>query len=235
MEVNWMDDLSRLRTEYADRERRLSGSDLYSWFNTATLFTVHQRQRALLQSLKRQGLFDVAPLHVLEIGCGAGGILTEFVSFGARPHNLFGVDLLPDRLCDAQKRIPGCHFYNADGQHLPFRSESFDLVIQFTALSSILDPVIRQNICQDMVRVLRPAGRILWYDFWLNPTNPQTRGIRPEEVRQLFPGCRCTFQRITLAPPITRKLATVSWGLCLFLESLKLFNTHYLGIIQRDH
>jgi len=55
-----------------------------------------------------------------------------------------------------------------------------------TAISSILDPEIRRNICADMQRVLRspdpasgkPGGMILWYDFWLNPTNPQTRGVR---------------------------------------------------------
>jgi hypothetical protein len=73
---------------------------------------------------------------------------------------------------------------------------------------------------------------ILTYDFWLNPTNPQTRGIRPAEIKQLFPNCSYEFHRITLAPPITRKLAPISWGLCLFLESLKIFNTHYLVAIR---
>jgi len=66
----------------------------------------------------------------------------------------------------------------------------------------------------------------------LNPTNPQARGIRPKEIKRLFPDCRYEFQRITLAPPITRKLASISWGLCLFLESLKIFNTHYLVAIR---
>ena len=45
--------------------------------------------------------------------------------------------------------------------------------------------------------------------FWLNPTNPQTRGVRPAEIRQLFPGCSFKFERITLAPPITRRLARI--------------------------
>ena len=73
---------------------------------------------------------------------------------------------------------------------------------------------------------------ILSYDFWLNPTNPQTRGIRPAEIKQLFPNCHYEFHRITLAPPLARRLAPVSWGLCLFLESLKIFNTHYLVAIR---
>jgi SAM-dependent methyltransferase len=176
------------------------------------------------------------------VGCGGGGVLAELLSFGAAPGDLFGVDLLRDRLSYAHGRLPGSHFYNADGQRLPFPSRSFDLALQFTALSSVLDPNIRQTICREMLRVLRspepvtgkPTGLVVWYDFWLNPTNPQTRGIRPEEIRQLFPGCRYEFRRITLAPPLTRRLAGVSWGLCLFLESLKFLNTHYLAIIQRD-
>jgi hypothetical protein len=83
-----------------------------------------------------------------------------------------------------------------------------------------------------MLRVLRPSGLILWYDFWLNPVNPQTRGIRPAEIKRLFPNCRYEFHRITLAPPIARRLVPISWGLCLFLEGLKIFNSHYLVAIR---
>jgi len=94
-----------------------------------------------------------------------------------------------------------------------------------------------------MQRVLKPGGMILSYDFRLNPINPQTRGtsyfsIRPAEIKQLFPNCGYEFHRITLAPPIARRLVPISWGLCLFLESLKIFNsvpfgdTHYLVAIR---
>ena len=227
-----VNDLSRLRIEYADRKRRLAGSDLYSWFNVANLFVIHQRERAILALLQRQGLANLSEVRILEMGCGAGGVFAEFLNFGAAPGNLFGVDLLVERLCQAKQQLPACDFSNADGQELPFSGGSFDLVMQFTALSSILDTNIRQNICAEMLRVLKPSGLMLWYDFWLNPTNRQTRGMRPAEIRQLFPGCQFEFQRITLAPPITRRLAHISWGLCLFLESLKIFNTHYLVLIR---
>jgi hypothetical protein len=47
---------------------------------------------------------------------------------------------------------------------------------------------------------------ILRYDFRLNPTNPQTRGIRPKEIKRLFPGCAFEFHKITLAPPLARRI-----------------------------
>ena len=226
------DDLSRLRAEYADRERRFAGSDVYSPFNRANLFAVQGRQRAIQTALRQHGLTNLRQARILEMGCGDGGVLAEFLTFGASPENLFGIDLLPDRLRDAKHRLPGSPLVNADGSRLPFPAASFDLILQFTALSSILDPILRRDIARDMLRLLRPTGLILSYDFWLNPTNRQTHGLRPREIRELFPNCRIAFHRITLAPPIARRLVSLSWGLCYFLESLTIFNTHYLSVIQ---
>lgn len=223
---------SHLQTEYADRERRLAGKDLYSWFNTANLFALQQRQRAIHHSLKRLGVSDLSGLRILEVGCGQGGVLHEFLCMGARPENLFGLDLLMDRLVVAGQSLQGAHFQRADGCSLPFRAHCFDLVMQYTAISSVLDPDLRKGMCTEMLRVLKPGGLILSYDFWLNPTNKQTRGLDLKEIRASFPGCRIDPQRITLAPPIARRLAPLSWGLCLFLESLKVFNTHYLAAIR---
>jgi SAM-dependent methyltransferase len=227
-----VEDISRLRIEYAERKRRFEGRDDYSWSNPANLFILQQRQRALLRALRRHGLADLGQASLLEMGCGSGGVLAEFLNFGVKAANLHGADLLFDRLGEARPRLPGSPLANADGQRLPYSSRSFDLVLQFTALSSILDEAVRATICQEMLRVLKPGGLVLWYDFWLNPTNPQTRGIRPPEIRGLFPGCCFEFHRITLAPPIARRLVPLSWPLALLLESLKVFNSHYLAVIR---
>ena len=225
------DDISRLRNEYEDRKRRFAASNVYSFFNPATLFSVQVRQRVTLSILKKKGFTDLSDTSILEMGCGGGGVLTEYLGLGASPENIHGVDLLFDRLLHAHHILPNSFIANADGQSLPYSSGYFDLVLQYTAISSILDPGIRRNICTDMVRVLKPGGMILSYDFWLNPTNVHTRGLRRAEIKKLFPNCQYEFHRITLAPPIARKLAPISWGLCLFLESLKIFNTHYIVAI----
>lgn len=228
-----MGDLERLRREYADREQRLKGSDIYSPFNRANLFAIQQRQRDVLDLLRCQNLADLGQNRILELGCGNGGVLLEYLRYGVYPERLHGIDLLPDRVRSAHRLLPHLPLACADGQNLPYSSGAFDLVLQYTVFSSILDEKIKVRIAGEMLRVLKPDGLILWYDFWLNPINPQTRGIRPAEIRRLFPNCRAQFKRITLAPPITRKLAPVSWIGCALLEKLKLINTHYLAIIHK--
>jgi len=228
----YQDDLARLRTEYADRERRLAGRDIYSLFNPAHLFMTQQRQRITLKTLRRMGYYPLDRYRVLEIGCGRGGVLLEYLSFGAMPQHVYGIDLLADRVVEAHARMPSLMLSCADGQHLPYPDNTFDLVMQYTAFSSILDDTVKTNVAREMLRVLRPRGAIVWYDYWLNPTNPQARGIRPAEIRRLFPDCKYDFQRITLAPPVTRNLVAFSWTICMLLEKIKFLNTHYLVIIQ---
>ena len=227
------DDIARLRAEYAERERRLSGSDLYSFTNPAYLYAIQHRQRDVLRLLKKNGLDRLHEHEILEVGCGGGGVLRELVYLGADPRRLHGVDLLENRLHVAAKHLPSPRVICADGQPLPYPENSFHLVMQFTAFSSLLDEKVKLRVAQEMLRVLKkPDGIILWYDFWLNPTNKETRGIRPAEVRRLFPNCAFDFHRITLAPPIARRLVPRSWLLSEVLEKLRFLNTHFLIAIR---
>lgn len=226
-------DISRLRDEYALRQQR-SAADTYALYNPAQLFARQQRERKIVKLLHRRGFMPLGKRSaILELGCGSGSVLAEYQSWGAASHHLHGIDLLPYRLNEAKAQLPLAWLECADGQQLPYPSCTFDLVLQSTAFSSILEDSVKVNMAREMLRVLRrPNGLIIWYDFWLNPTNPQTRGIRPNEIRRLFPHCHYEFQRITLAPPITRRLVPRSWLAGMVLEKLTLFNTHYLVAIQ---
>ena len=227
-----MNDLDRLRNEYARREKELAGDDRYSSSNPSHRFMKSQLQKNIAALLSHTIRFDLSAARLLEVGCGNGNVLADFQSLSAQPRNLFGIDLLPLRLKQARASYPLFPLACADGQSLPFPARSFDLILQFTVLSSILDNDVKREVAREMQRLLRPSGLILWYDFFFNPLNPQTRGIGSAEIRRLFPNCRFAFRRVTLAPPIARALALASWKLCQFLESLKIFNTHHLVVIQ---
>lgn len=224
----------RLEAEYADRQTRSAGRDIYSPFNPAALFMLQQRQRALLKLLGRIGIHSLGGKNILEVGCGSGAVLLELLASKADPKKLFGTDLLFGRVNRAHERLSHLPLICADGQDLPFADESFDIVLQFTVFSSILDEQVREKAASEMLRVLRrPNGVILWYDFWLNPVNRQTVGIGRSALRKLFPGCRYNFQRVTLAPPLARAIVPFSWSVASALEGLKVFNTHYLTAISR--
>ncbi len=222
----------RLRAAYDGRVARHTAAGLYSPANAAHLFAIQGRQRALLRRLRDEGLWPLADKDILELGCGRGNVLLELLGYEATPSRLHGVDLLAERAAAAHARLPHLALSAASGARLPYADHSFDLVLQFTVFSSILDRTICYTVANELRRVVRPGGAILWYDFWINPVNRQTRGIGPREIQRYFPGCRFTFDRITLAPPLARRLVPISWTGALLLENLSFLNTHYLAIIR---
>ena len=222
----------RIRAAYDGRVARQTAAGLYSPANAAHLFAIQGRQRALLRRLRDEGLWPLADKDILELGCGSGNVLLELLGYEATPGRLHGVDLLAERAAAAHARLPHLALSAASGARLPYPDHSFDLVLQFTVFSSILDRTICYTVANEISRVVRPGGAILWYDFWINPVNKQTRGIGPREVQGYFPGCRFTFDRITLAPPLARRLVPLSWSGALLLENLRFLNTHYLAIIR---
>ena len=70
---------------------------------------------------------------------------------------------------------------------------------------------MKQAIAREMLRVLKPQGSILWYDFFMdNPRNSNVRGIGRRELASLFPDCRIWLRRVTLAPPLARRIVPVT-------------------------
>jgi SAM-dependent methyltransferase len=178
------DELTRIRAFYAERDRRMADGASDEAPSVTTRFLLQQRQQAVLAMLRRHGLGSLGEATILDLGCGYGGVLQEYQTWGAAPARLHGIDLLLGRLRTARARLPGLPLTCADGQYLPYRSSVFDLVLQYTVFTSVLDDRVKANLAKEMLRVLRrPAGLILWYDFWINPTNRQTRAFgRPRFV-----------------------------------------------------
>jgi ubiquinone/menaquinone biosynthesis C-methylase UbiE len=222
---------ARLRQVYAGRKR----NQIYSAFEPAHLFGVQERERKLLALLARRGLTSLKTSRILEVGCGNGGWLLDFVRWGATPENIAGVDLLPERIARARHLCPaGIALSCGNATRLQAEDGSFDLVLQSAIFTSILDPEMKRQIAREMLRVLRPSGCIIWYDFHMNnPWNPDVRGIKRGEIAALFPGCKIALRRLTLAPPLGRPIARVSPLLYRLLSEIKPFCSHYLGIIRR--
>jgi SAM-dependent methyltransferase len=217
------------------KRRRSSKGELYSWFNKGHVFLIQELERAILALLVNSGIDSLATKTILDIGCGSGYWIQEFLKLGAVPENLAGIDLLDWRVNDARRILPpGVRLECGNAEKLGFSDRSFDVVVQFTVFSSILDPHMKRKVASEMLRVLKEDGFIIWHDFFVrDPRNSDVRAITKNEIHQLFPGCQIDLRRITVAAPLTRLLAPYSWLLCYVLERIKVFDTHYLGIIRK--
>jgi SAM-dependent methyltransferase len=227
-------EVQRLRSVYQEYTCRGLGSSKWSASNRGNDAIVRERSRKTLDCLKNAGFLPLSERRILDVGCGMGGVLAIFKDWGARPQNLFGVDLLPERIRKAREQCPEFTFHQANAESLPFAEGSFDLVVLFTVFTSILDPRMATNVAREISRVLRRKAAILWYDFrFNNPFNRHVRGMTRESISQLFPDFDLRLKPITLLPPLARRMGAMTDFLYPPLARIPFLRTHYLGLLTK--
>lgn len=219
----------RIRKIFTDRKEPGDGP-----FDPYRVCTHQERQEALLHFFREIGLSYLKGLRVLDVGCGSGGHLRRLVDYGVEPADCFGIDLFHPSLAGARRVNPNLTFVEGSAAQLPFASDEFDLVFQFTVLTSVLDTQIRRAIVSEIRRVLRSGGYFIWYDFaYSNPKNPNVRGIGRSEIKELLAGFRLRFRKVTLAPPIGRRAAKLFPFLYRTLATVSLLRSHYFCFAQK--
>ena len=103
--------------------------------------------------------------RVLDICCGTGST-TAIIALEVDQGYVIGVDLSPDMLAIAQKKIkaPWVSFQRASVDALPFAEKSFDHVICSYGLHEIPKD-IRAAALKEVFRVLKPRGKFLTLDY----------------------------------------------------------------------
>lgn len=223
----------RMLAENARREREINSARYAPWSPAEALMREGRRREAA-RLLHRHGVFPQSGDPVLEVGYGRLGWLADLLGWGLRCFDLHGIELDPARAAAAQAAFPGADLRVGDAAAMTWADESFALVVASTVFTSILDGGVRTSVAAEIVRVLRPGGALLWYDFRVdNPANPNVRGIGRRGLEALFPGLECHLRSLTLAPPLARAVAPVSWGLATLLEGLPFLRSHLLGVLVK--
>ncbi len=208
----------------------------YSPLNAATFMSEQEKERALIKLIKQAKLEPLHNKKLLEIGCGGGGNLLQFIRFGFDPINLVGNDILEERLSEAKRKVSNqVSFYEGDILNQVFNDGTFHVIFQSMVFSSILDDDYRHQLATKMWTWTKPGGGIIWYDFiYNNPLNKDVRGVTKQEVKYLFPRGEMTIFRLTLAPPISRVVSKFHPILYTIFNSVYFLRTHILCFIKKN-
>jgi SAM-dependent methyltransferase len=203
------------------------------WFDPDYVFRVQEQEREVLNLLRRYRQVNLDQLRVLDAGCGAAGWLQRFIFWGASPENLAGIDLIADRIENARKLVPPTLTLKVgNAAEIDYADQSFDVIVLSLVVSLVMDASMRRRIASETLRVLKPGGIVIWYDYRYKPPRLQVRAIRRREIESLFGGCDIDLKRVTPIPPL-RRIARYSLMLALASGKLPFVRTHYLGAIQK--
>jgi len=109
------------------------------------------------KALKIERLLGLAtmpqPLHLLEIGTGAGGIAHYFATHPQLRCEVNAVDVVDNR-----QVAEGYTFRQVQGVELPFADASFDVVISNHVIEHVGDASAQARHLTEIRRVLKPSG-----------------------------------------------------------------------------
>ena len=104
--------------------------------------------------------------QVLDIGCGAG-VDTILAAIIVGPKgSVIGVDIVSEMIARAESNLQmmdldNVKFQKVSGENLPFSDDTFDVVISNGVINLIPD---KEAAMSEIIRVLRPAGRLMVAD-----------------------------------------------------------------------
>jgi ubiquinone/menaquinone biosynthesis C-methylase UbiE len=105
---------------------------------------------------------------VLDVGCGTGTLAIAAKRRVGPAGRVFGLDASREMISRARKKATGARaeivFQVAGAEALPFSDTTFDVVLSTTVFHCL--PNHTRDLCiREMVRVLKPNGRLLLIDF----------------------------------------------------------------------
>jgi SAM-dependent methyltransferase len=226
-------EIARIRAVYDQRERTVPGTNKVDIANRGTWHLLHEHRSRLGHILRDNFGRSLTDCRVLDVGCGYGSLLAWFHELGVPAQNLFGVDLLPNRIAAARSAYPRFTFAEGNAERFDLPDGSFDLIPVFTVFSSILDPGMAANVAHEISRVLAPGGAVVWYDMrYPNPWNPDLKAMTRRRTRHLFPAFSCELETISLLPQLARRLGPLTDRAYPMLAAIPPLRSHLLGLLR---
>jgi ubiquinone/menaquinone biosynthesis C-methylase UbiE len=146
-----------VRSAHPETAFPVAPADYDAWYRTPLGAAAHRIELAAIEQLAEPRRGERA----LDAGCGSG-IYSAWLA--ERGLVVTGIDRDPGMLAVARRRVPSASFREADLTALPFAAGEFDLAVAVTVFS-FLDEGQRAYAARELVRVLRPGGRVVIGDL----------------------------------------------------------------------
>ena len=186
--------------------------------------------------------------RVLDVGCGSGATACRIAM--RYDSSVYGIDLSEVMVANAELRAQRLglhdkvHFRTGDVFELPYSDGEFDVVI----LESVLTPLPGdvQDAMREMVRVLRPGGRLCANESTVDPEAPDVllesfaehpatyHTFTPEKLRTLFEGAGLEVVHLSEVSDVRAPSALSGTGLGGILSFMIRTYPKILSRILRD-
>ncbi|HEY8164947.1 MAG TPA: class I SAM-dependent methyltransferase [Gemmatimonadaceae bacterium] len=179
--------------------------------NPEVTFQIFAIDRANIRALRRLDL-NPATAKVLDVGCGNGTSLFQFLRLGFRPENMSGVDTSEERIAAAKIELPSADFRCESAEAMSYESGIFDLVFESTLFMMLTSDGVASRVAKEMIRVTRPGGYVMLADWrYAEPRSKTHKAVSPKRIRALFDVGSATNvvarERGALIPPLGRFLS----------------------------
>ena len=229
-------ELDQIRERYLRRDHSGRDSAVYTLLKPEQYMMEQEKERIILSILSKFDRAAIKKMKVLEIGCGGGTNILQFLRWGFPPENIRGNELMLDRCAQARHLLPAAvEIIEGDALGLRLPGNSFDIVLVSTVFTSILDESFRVQFAKKIWSLVRPNGAVLWYDFiYNNPWNPDVRAVPRRRLLELFPEARMLSRKVTLAPPLARFVCRVHPVLYSVFNVLPFLRTHLVAWLEKS-
>lgn len=192
--------------------------------NAEVAFQTFAFDRANISALRKMQL-ERDRARILDVGCGSGAGLIQFLRLGFRPDQLSGIDISPERIDEARRRLPNVEFKCESASEMNYADGAFDITFESTMFVLIPSEDLARSIAREMVRVTRPGGYLMLVDWrYSKPGSDVYRAMSKKRISDLFGVGKVTEvvarERGALVPPVGRLLSRHAPSLYFMVQAL---------------
>lgn len=192
--------------------------------NPEVTFQTFAFDRANIRALQRLDV-DRESAKVLDVGCGTGASLLQFIRLGFRPENLTGIDNSAERIARGEANFPNVRFRCESADSMTFADSTFDIAFESTLFMMLTSEDVARQIASEMLRVTRSGGYLMLADWrYSRRDSNDHRAMSPRRIESLFGVGNSTEviarERGALVPPLGRFLSRRAPSLYFAVQAL---------------